>query len=180
MDMVRLPVSIAALNTSVDISHPVNAANEELIVQKIKDAIVRAKRPVILVDCLTARHEATKEARQLCDLLHLPIFTTPMGKTIIDETHSRYCGVYNGSVSYPGIKEEVEGSDCVLNLGPLLSDSNSGGHTRHIDPKHVILVEPASCTVWRAPFSPMLSTSMDPDERTGIRRTSQGRLFTTA
>ncbi|KAK5451384.1 Pyruvate decarboxylase 1 [Exophiala xenobiotica] len=148
MDMVRLPVSLVALNTPVDIAHPVNTANEDSTVTKIKDGLVRAKRPVILVDCLTARHEATKEARQLCDMLDLPIFTTPMGKTIIDETHSRYCGVYNGSVSYPGIKEEVEGSDCVLNLGPLLSDSNSGGHTRQIDPKHVILVEPASCTVF--------------------------------
>ncbi|KAK7885378.1 Pyruvate decarboxylase 1 [Exophiala xenobiotica] len=148
MDMVRLPVSAMALNTPVDISHPVNTANEDSTVAKIKDGLVRAKRPVILVDCLTARHEATKEARELCDMLDLPIFTTPMGKTIIDETHARYCGVYNGSVSYPGIKEEVEGSDCVLNLGPLLSDSNSGGHTRQIDPKHVILVEPASCTMF--------------------------------
>lgn len=150
MDMVRIPVPVARLDTPVDISYPSNISTEETVLQKIKEAILKAVKPVLLVDCLVARHEATKEARELCALLDIPSFTTPMGKSIINEAHPRFCGVYNGTVSYTGIKDEIEGSDCVLNLGPLLSDSNTGGHTREIDSKHVILVEPASTTVCTA------------------------------
>lgn len=147
MDMVRVPVPVTALDTAVDVSYPSDISNEDAVVQKIKEAILNSTRPILLVDCLVARHEATKQARRLFELLDIPTFTTPMGKTIIDESHPRFCGVYNGTVSYPGIKDEVEGSDCVLNLGPLLSDSNTGGHSREIDSGSVILVEPSSATV---------------------------------
>ncbi|KAK6382211.1 Pyruvate decarboxylase 1 [Exophiala oligosperma] len=148
MDMVRVPVPVTALDTAVDVSYPSDISNEDAVVQKIKETILNSTRPILLVDCLVARHEATKQARRLFELLDIPTFTTPMGKTIIDESHPRFCGVYNGTVSYPGIKDEVEGSDCVLNLGPLLSDSNTGGHSREIDSGSVILVEPSSATVF--------------------------------
>ena len=43
-------------------------------------------------------------------------------------------------VSFPGCAESLESSDLVLNIGPLLSDSNTGGFTRNIlDDKLVML-----------------------------------------
>ena len=47
-------------------------------------------------------------------------------------------GVYNGSVSYPGVAQAIESSDFVINTGPLLSDSNTGGFTRLIKPENVV------------------------------------------
>src|SRR5208282_1425376 len=41
-------------------------------------------------------------------------------------------------VSYPGVKEAIESSDFVINTGPFLSDSNSGGFTRSIKPENVV------------------------------------------
>jgi pyruvate decarboxylase len=147
MDMVHQPIMPTGLRTSIDLTYPVDTDSEMSAVRRVKNAICNATNPVFLVDCLTARHQAVQEARELCELLEIPIFTTPMGKSIINEDHPRFCGVYNGSVSYPGIKSTVESSDCVINLGPMISDSNSGGHTREIDLSQSILIEAATCTV---------------------------------
>ena len=147
MDFVHVPIDASPLRSHVELNHPIDVANETEALSMALKALQTAKNPLLLVVCLTDRHGAVQEARRLVNRLDYPIFATSMGKTIIDETHPRYCGVYNGEVSYPGVKDAVERSDCILNLGPLLADSNTGGHTREIRSEQVILVEPDSCTV---------------------------------
>ncbi|KAF2176147.1 pyruvate decarboxylase [Zopfia rhizophila CBS 207.26] len=142
MDYVHVLIEASPLRIPIDLQR-----NEAEALNRTIQAIKTAKNPILLVDCLTDRHAATEEARKLADLLGFPIFSTSMGKTIIDETHPKYGGVYNGEVSYLGVKRAVEESDCILNIGPLLADSNTGGHTREIRLDQVILVEPRSCTI---------------------------------
>jgi len=66
------------------------------------------------------------------------VFVTPMSKSAIDETNSRFGGVYVGSVSRPDVKEAVESSDLILSVGALKSDFNSGGFSYHLSTKHTI------------------------------------------
>ncbi|KAJ4214946.1 Pyruvate decarboxylase 1 [Fusarium solani] len=148
MDFVHVPIDASPLRSHIELNHPINVANETEALSIVLKTLQTSKNPLLLVDCLVDRHGAVQEVRKLADSLDLPLFSTSMGKTIIQETHPRYCGVYNGEVSYPGVKAAVERSDCILNLGPLLADSNTGGHTREIRPEQVILVEPDSCTVF--------------------------------
>jgi pyruvate decarboxylase len=65
-----------------------------------------------------------------------------LGKGILNETHPTFVGVYNGAISYPGVKEAIESSDFVINTGPMISDSNTGGFTRHIKPENVVEIYP--------------------------------------
>jgi pyruvate decarboxylase len=51
-------------------------------------------------------------------------------------------GVYNGAISYPGVKDAIESSDFVINTGPMISDSNTGGFTRNIKPENVVEIYP--------------------------------------
>ena len=51
-------------------------------------------------------------------------------------------GTYNGAVSFPGVAETIESSDFVINVGPLISDSNTGGFTRSIKDQNVVLINP--------------------------------------
>ncbi|KAM5342216.1 hypothetical protein ACJ41O_015247 [Fusarium nematophilum] len=147
MDFVHIPVSAHRLEQPIDVSYPVNPVNESRAINQIMAAIVKAKRPVVLVDGLTSRHAAVNQARELVALLKLPVFTAPMGKGVIDETLPIWCGIYAGEVSTPGLKRYVEESDCIINLGPFLSDSNTGGHSREIGAHQAIMLEPDSCTV---------------------------------
>lgn len=50
-------------------------------------------------------------------------------------------------MSFPGVAEAIHSSDLVLNLGPLLSDSNTGSFTREIKDENVVLLGHAFCQV---------------------------------
>ena len=147
MDFVHIPVPARCLEQPIDLTYPTNIENETFAVQHIVKAVSQAKKPLLLVDGLVSRHGAVEEARQLANLLNLPVFTAPMGKGIIDETLPIWTGIYAGDVSAPGLKQYVEESDCIINLGPFLSDSNTGGHSRQIGLHQALMLEPDSCAV---------------------------------
>ena len=98
--------------------------------QSILHALSESKNPALFVDCLVHRHRAVAETKKLVDKLAIPIYTSNMGKGIIDETHEHYAGLYNGGPSGPGVEEAFQKHDFVLVLGDLPSDTNSGGFTR--------------------------------------------------
>jgi pyruvate decarboxylase len=60
----------------------------------------------------------------------------------LNETHPTFVGVYNGVVSLPGVSDAIESSDFVINTGPMLSDSNTGGFTRSIKDENVVEIHP--------------------------------------
>lgn len=156
VDVVGVQLDASRLETPLDTSIKNESAVEDLIVKEVLNEIKIASKPIILGDVLTIRHGGRELARELVDLTNFQSFSTPLSKGIIDETQSSYGGVYNGTgrficvcnlfrcntdihlVSFPGVVEAVHGSDLVLNLGPLLSDSNTGGFTRDIKDSNLI------------------------------------------
>lgn len=147
MDTVKLraptndPVLLSSKPASI-------RSSEEVAVKKALDLIYAAKSPSVIVDALVARHLAAEVARELVDSLHFPTFTTPMGKSIIHETKPYFTGVYNGQISLPGVCKVIEqDSDLVLDLGPFLSDSNTGGLSRKLPAERVIAVHPTEVMI---------------------------------
>ncbi|PVH73681.1 pyruvate decarboxylase, partial [Cadophora sp. DSE1049] len=147
MDAVKL----RALNNhhaSLSLKPVSNRSSEAAAVTKALDLIYAAKSPSVIVDALVARHLAVDVARELVDLLHFPTFTTPMGKSIIHETNPYFTGVYNGQISLPDVCRVIEQeSDLVIDLGPFLSDSNTGGHSRKLPAERVIAVNPKEVVI---------------------------------
>jgi indolepyruvate decarboxylase len=56
-----------------------------------------------------------------------------MDKGVLDETHPQYIGMYDGRLMNEDIRAFVEGCDCVLGIGAMLTDFNSGAFTARID-----------------------------------------------
>lgn len=56
-------------------------------------------------------------------------------------------------MSFPGICEKVESAELVINVGPLLSDSNTGGYTRNIETEKLILLAHDRCEIFGKVFS---------------------------
>jgi indolepyruvate decarboxylase len=56
-----------------------------------------------------------------------------MDKTVLDETHPQYIGMYDGRLMNEEIRAFVESCDCVLGIGAMLTDFNSGAFTARID-----------------------------------------------
>jgi TPP-dependent 2-oxoacid decarboxylase len=55
-------------------------------------------------------------------------FVTPLSKSLVDETNPNFAGIYIGEVTPDtSAKEQLEASDVILYIGPLPSDSATGG-----------------------------------------------------
>lgn len=56
-------------------------------------------------------------------------------------------------VSFPGVAEAIESADLVLNVGPILSDSNTGGFSREIKDDHLIRLGHDFCQIQNEKFN---------------------------
>lgn len=121
IDLVDKQVPSKALETPIDLEPEFDPQVVEEATKAILDMVYASKHPSVFVDCLVQRHNAIKEATELVDKLGVLVYTSNMGKGIIDETHPNYLGVYNGQISGPGVESAFEASDTVLVLGNLPS-----------------------------------------------------------
>ncbi|EEH39861.1 pyruvate decarboxylase [Paracoccidioides lutzii Pb01] len=132
-DMVKQKVEGNRLKTPIDLTRPPNEEEkEEYVVDVVLKYLHAAKSPVILVDACAIRHRVLDEVQDLVQKSGLPTFVTPMGKSAVDETLPNYGGVYAGDGSNPGVKDCVESSDLILNIGSIMSDFNTTGFSYRI------------------------------------------------
>jgi len=109
-------------------------------VDAIADMIGRAQTACILPGMMIARLGLRDLATAVVDASGLPFATMTMDKTVLDESHPGYIGMYCGSWSDPGIREFLEDADCVLGIGAVASDYNTAEFTARLDPAKTINV----------------------------------------
>lgn len=145
-DVVQVQLDATRLENPLDIAITNDKTAENAVVKGVLDLLKTAKNPIILGDVLAIRHGGRDLVRELVDLTKFQSFSTPLSKGIIDETLPQYGGLYNGTVSLPGVAEAVHASDCVLNIGPLLSDSNTGSFSRAISDSSLVFLGHNNCS----------------------------------
>jgi len=106
----------------------------------IASLLAKANSACILPGILVARAAVQPELLALVDASGLPFATMFMAKSVLDEQHPSYIGMYDGKLMNQGVAEFVEGCDCVLAVGTLFSDFNTGAFTAKISPEKLINV----------------------------------------
>lgn len=129
-DMVLKDVDASALQNKIDLSPPANPPElEQVTTNIILEKLYAAKQPVLLVDACVQRRGLISEVDTLIRKSGLPTFSSPMAKSVVNETLPNFVGVYAGDGSHEAIRAFIEKSDCVLSLGSLKSDFNTTGFT---------------------------------------------------
>jgi indolepyruvate decarboxylase len=134
---------------------PAPASDQEALkeaVEAITEKLAGARTAAILAGYLIPRLGCEAQALALVEATGLPFATMFMDKTALDETHPQYIGMYDGRIMNPDIREFIESCDCILNLGALWSDLNTGAFTANIDPARMIAVMHHHVQVGRAVF----------------------------
>ncbi|TKA78217.1 hypothetical protein B0A55_03774 [Friedmanniomyces simplex] len=147
IDLVDKHVPAEALKRPLDLSPVADAKKVEEAATAVLEALYASKHPSIFVDCLVQRYQADTEIRELVDKLAIPIYTSNMGKGIIDENHPHYVGLYNGMPSGPGVEAAYLRSDLHLVVGNLPSDTNSGGFTRQSPAEKTVAIDAENVTI---------------------------------
>jgi len=84
------------------------------------------------------RFKLQKEFAGLLDKTGFPFATMMLGKTVISEHHPQFIGLFEGDRSREYVRNRVESADCILQLGALMTDFNTGGFTTNLDESKTI------------------------------------------
>jgi indolepyruvate decarboxylase len=84
--------------------------------------ITRAKKPLILAGVEVLRFGLSDLLQRIIDASGFLYTTTTLGKTVLDETGSKFIGTYSDAASVDSVRQLVMASDCVLTLGDIITD----------------------------------------------------------
>ena len=119
--------------------HTDEAALEELLADTTR-LLEKAKTPVIVLGIQLVRFGLVESIIKMAERLNIPMATTTLSKSAMNEMHPNFIGVYSGRMSNQMVSDTVEHSDCVMMLGVLMSDMDMGIYTANIDPKKILHV----------------------------------------
>ncbi len=130
---IELPRDVAMKPIKYDVYHqgtPTAPETDPAILQEALKEVFTwvddAKKPVIMAGVQVGRFKLGAEMMRFAEKHSIPIATTLLSKSVVDEKHPLFLGVYAGAMSSDFVKEYVESSDCLLIFGELITDMVCG------------------------------------------------------
>jgi indolepyruvate decarboxylase len=117
------------------------------VIEQIAARIDRAGRPAILVDADAQRFGLGTLIRELGESAGIPFATMSSGRSILDEQHPLYRGIYVGSVSAPATVAAIEESDCLLAIAVRFFDSTTSMFTHILVQNKMVVIDPFSVSL---------------------------------
>ncbi|CAG9166814.1 alpha-keto acid decarboxylase family protein [Cupriavidus pampae] len=129
-DYANMPVVGSTKAVVAPVSDPVAL---DTAVTRIVHSLLAASTACIVPGIQVARNGMADRALAVVNASNLPFTTMFMDKCVLDESHPNYIGMYDGQLMNEPVRAFVEGCDCVIGIGAMLSDFNSGSFTARID-----------------------------------------------
>jgi len=130
--------------------HRQHISDSPTLQEAVQEAVYllnHASKPVIIGDVMVHRYKLQHEFKSLVERSGIPFVTMMMGKGLIDEHHPQFAGLYEGKRSRLEVEKLVEQADCVLVIGAIMTDLNTGGFTAKLDPNITITVNEDSVCI---------------------------------
>lgn len=108
------------------------------LLDRVEAMLKKSRYPVIWAGHELLRHQLSKPLLTFAEKHRIPIVSTLLGKTVVDEHHPLFFGVYQGKMSRPNVLNLIKKSDFLLLLGALLTDVDTGIFTARLDQPHKI------------------------------------------
>jgi indolepyruvate decarboxylase len=136
-------------------------SSDSYMIEEVGNIIVerfeKSNRPMFLLGVNIARFGWREEVTKLLRKTQSKFTTTLMGKSIIrdvDIAKPNYIGIYAADYSTEGIVELMQNSDCIISIGTVETDLNSGGFSEDgIEYANVITIRPQSVKIGKKVYS---------------------------
>ena len=133
-DIVSSPLPILPLRqnddvdfqTSISEEYKTDIASMQEALEEAASMINSSRQPVIVAGVEIHRFGLQDKILQLVGKTNIPVVSTVLSKSVINEDHPCYLGVYEGAMGFQSVKQYVESSDCLILLGALMTDINFG------------------------------------------------------
>lgn len=121
-DVAKKAISYDVYKQGTPVAPKSDAENLEEAIKEVQDWIAQAERPVILAGVELARYDLGSELIRFARKVNIPVATTLLSKSVINESDPLFAGIYAGASSEPETRDLVESSDCLLMFGVMLTD----------------------------------------------------------
>ncbi|PFH90526.1 thiamine pyrophosphate-binding protein [Bacillus sp. AFS088145] len=126
----------------------------------VRQLLESAKRPVILVDVKSIRFGLQAVVQQLADAINIPVASMMFCKGAFDETHPNYIGMYLGSFGCSEVQSTVENADCIIAIGLVPADTNTGNFTAKLNSMVTINIQSDLVKIAEAVYPNVLANDM--------------------
>lgn len=157
IEVVEQPVVITDIPTS---QLKTNQKTLGIAVNNIKGMLQQSQKPVLISGVHVLRHSLQPKVQEIVEKMNIPAATMMMGKGSFDESHKNYIGLYAGKWGSQEVQNIVETSDCILAVGTIWTDNNTGSFTANIDPVKTIEIQPDHVKVGMAVYENILMADM--------------------
>ena len=136
-DVANKPRLAATPPLSLPTSEPESLA---AATEAVAAALKNAGQACVLPGVLLMRLGLQGAARAFVDASRLPFATMFSDKSVLDEDHPAYIGMYDGRLMDDSVRRFVESCDAVVTIGTMLTDFNTGAFTARLDPEKTITI----------------------------------------
>jgi indolepyruvate decarboxylase len=131
--VAQMPVVMPKGELNTPLSNPISDTGAlDAASREILNLIANAKRPLWLPGYVIRRFDCVAEAQALIEASGLPFYTALQDQAVLSETHPQFHGNYFGhwaGMADPAVTEFIEGSDCIIGIGPENHSFNNAFHT---------------------------------------------------
>lgn len=129
---------------------PGHVSDEETLAEAVLESVEwinKASRPVILAGVEVARFNLGKELTKFAERINVPIATTILGKSVVNERHPLSKGVFVGPAAGDTCTELINESDCVIMLGVEMTDVSVGFIPKKVIRRQAIISSSEETTI---------------------------------
>lgn len=140
---LHLPIDVAMTEIDVSKSFQPEARDDQDVshyIQMIEDKLNSAKQPVIITGHEINSFGLHSELEQFVNQTHIPVAQLSLGKGAFNEENEHYLGIFDGSIAEENVKNYVNQSDAILNIGVKLTDSATAGFSFEFDIDDVVMI----------------------------------------
>lgn len=114
---------------------------------EVANILNNSRGPIIWAGHEVSTHRVAPSVISFAEKHHIPVVSSLLGKTVVNERHPLFVGVYQGEMSHQEVQEFAHGCDCALILGVMLSDVDTGMFTAHLYDEKKIIANASGITI---------------------------------
>lgn len=140
---IHLPIDVAMKEIEVDTPYEVEEAPEQDVqryVGVVADKLHTASHPVIITGHEINSFHLHDELEQFANNTNIPVAQLSLGKGAFNEENEHYIGMFDGKIAADEIKDYINQSDAILNIGAKLTDSATASFSFEFDVDDVVMI----------------------------------------
>jgi len=138
-DIAEKPIKYDVYRQGTPKTQMSDEQNLEESITEVCAWINEAKNPIIMAGVQITRFELGEKLVRFAERYNIPMTTTLLSKSTIDERHPLFAGLYSGPyTTHEQLRAMVDNSDCLLIFGEMLTDMTLGFQSPKFDKRQTV------------------------------------------